>query len=68
MSMGFWPQLLARALRAKLGFTHELCGVPRARLEAYLRRAVSKVRLERFVETVSDATAEEHDEPNRNND
>lgn len=68
MSMSFWPQQLARELRSKVGFDHELCDVPTARVGSYLRRAVSEVRIERFVEAVSNLIAEEKDEPNQEND
>lgn len=62
MSMSFWPKQLALGLQSKVGFEHELCDMPATGLETYLRRVVSGVRIERYVEAISNLIAEEKDD------
>lgn len=68
MSMSFWPQQLALKLRDTVGFDHALCQMVPSKLERYLRGALAKVNVRRFIETVSDLIAEEKDEPLENDE
>ena len=62
MSMSYWPKLLAKALRLKVGYQHRICDMPDSQVETFLRKEVSKVRIESFVESTSELISQEQDE------
>ncbi len=49
MSMGYWPQQIARELDRALGYKHELANMKQSKIGAYLRAKLSKVPLEELI-------------------
>jgi len=50
MSAGYWPQQVARELNRVLGFEHELVDMERNNIEEFLKRKLSQVPLEDFLQ------------------
>jgi len=51
MSMSYWPQILARELRSKVGYAGELVSMESSKIEPYLRRKIAAVPIESLLET-----------------
>jgi len=49
MSMGYWPQEVARVLHERTGFDHALITMPHKQIRAYLREAIQHVALTEFL-------------------
>jgi len=49
MSMGYWPQQVARELSRALGYEHKLVNMRQSQIGTYLRTQLSKVPLEEFI-------------------
>ena len=50
MSMGYWPQQVARELHTVLGYKHELVDMEHSQIGAYLQAALREVPLEELIE------------------
>lgn len=61
MSMSYWPRLLAKELEKKVGYRSKIATVSDSRIEAWLRSAADKVKIEQFVEATSQLISEEQD-------
>lgn len=51
MSMGYWPQEVAKVLRDALGYRHKLASMNHSEIGPYLSRQIKKVPLEKFIGT-----------------
>jgi len=51
MSMGYWPQEVAKVLRDALGYRHRLAAMSHSEIGPYLTRQIKKVPLEKFIGT-----------------
>jgi hypothetical protein len=49
MSMGTWPQLVAKELARKVGYKSNLCNMKRAELEAYISAKMKDISPEHFI-------------------
>jgi len=49
MSMGYWPQEVAKILRDVLGYRHSLASMSHSEIGSYLRRRIKKVPLKKFI-------------------
>ena len=51
MSAGYWPQQVARELNRVFGFKHDLVNIEQTKIEELLKRKLTQVSLEAFLET-----------------
>jgi len=49
MSMGFWPQEIARELEAASSYQHDLASMNQSEIAAYLKRKLAQVPLEKLM-------------------
>lgn len=49
MSMGYWPQEVAKVLRNALGYRHTLASMSHSEIGPYLRRQIKNVPLDKFI-------------------
>jgi len=49
MSMGYWPQEVAKVLKNTLGYKHKLASMKQSQLGQYLHEEMQKVPLEKFI-------------------
>jgi len=49
MSMGYWPQLVAKELNKILGYKHELVNLPPQNIAEYIYTKLKQVQLEKFI-------------------
>ncbi|MCK6623490.1 MAG: hypothetical protein HUU32_14860 [Calditrichaceae bacterium] len=49
MSMGYWPQEVAKVLKNTLGYKHKLVGMKQSQLSQYFHEEMQKVPLEKFI-------------------
>lgn len=63
MSLTQWPQSLAKELKQRFDFKHEILKMNPREIESYLRTRVQKIDIARFVQAVSPLISDEEDEP-----
>src|SRR5262249_2150482 len=49
MIAGYWPKQVARELNRVMGFEHELVNMDQSQIDAYLKKKLSIVPLEKFI-------------------
>lgn len=49
MSMGYWPQEVAKVLKDALGYRHQLASMNHSEVGSFLMQQMSKVPLEKFL-------------------
>ena len=49
MSMGYWPQEVAKVLKNTLGYKHKLIGMKQLQIGQYQHEEMQKVPLEKFI-------------------
>lgn len=64
MSLSYWPRQLAQQLRERFQYKHEICDLSDSKLEAYLRKKVGQLQIQRLVEKMSELIAQEGSEAN----
>lgn len=51
MSMGYWPQEVAKVLKEALGYRHSLASMSHSEIGSYLKRQIPNVPFEKFIGT-----------------
>jgi hypothetical protein len=58
MSKAYWPKQVALTLHEKLGFSHELVDMPDNTIQAFLRKEMANVPIEKYIEYAAEGEEE----------